>query len=291
MRPIFLTEEVKNKLLSDFQTKLSKSKAFDGKFKIEQELKYEKNKLPKATIWFTSDAWAKMIALVDTFQKEIAWQGIVSRIQDTTNEWVVSDIIVYKQKVTGAHVDTDVEEFGPWKNYWAEKADEEGACINFQGHSHVNMAVSPSGTDMQDQETRMADQKRGFYIFTIQNKKREANYWIYDFDNNIAYDTADIDVEVICANDTLFDFLDDAKQLVQEEKPITKWVSATTSSANPAKTTATAEVRPTALRTSEKKATEIVEIDEEDDIDNPYQYYRKNFYGDVYPYLSTGYYD
>lgn len=282
MRPIFLTDEIKDKLLADFATMLAKSKNFDGKFKIEQTLTYNKADHPKATLWFTPSAWAKMTALVDIFQKEIGWQGYVTRVENTTNEWIITDIIVYKQIVTGAHVDTDVEEFGTWLSYWTEKADEEGFSINFQGHSHVNMAVSPSGTDLQDQATRMADQKKGFYIFTIQNKFRAANYWIYDFDNNIAYDTEDIDVEILCDNDLLSDFIADSKVNVSETVFVNKPVTVSKLPAAPAKQ-------------PEKKEEKELEsaLEEDDDVDNPFdhrRYYRSSyFYGDVYPYVSKDY--
>lgn len=283
MRPIFLTDEIKTKLLADFTTMLAKSKSFDGKLKIERTMAYNKDEYPRATLWFTPSAWIKMTALVDYFPKEIGWQGFVTRVENTTNEWLVTDIVVYKQIVTGAHVDTDVEEFGPWLSLWTEKADELGCSLNFQGHSHVNMAVSPSGTDLQDQATRMADQKKGFYIFTIQNKSRSANYWIYDFDNNIAYDTADIDVEIFCENELLSEFIDVADGLVTETTYVTKPAAVKPAQSLPAK-------KP---EKKEEKASGDPEPEEDDDLDNPYDYRRYNrspyIYGDVYPYVSKGY--
>ena len=218
MKPIFLNEEEKKRLAEEILAKLAKSKMFDGKLDFTYKYEYEKNKFKKAKLWYTPEAWAKMTGLVDSFEGEVGWHGVIERLTD--NEWMVSDIIVYPQTVTAAHVDTDEKEFHDW---WMEQqeayADQE-VSLNFQGHSHVNMSVSPSATDLEDQQTKMADMKHhGFYVFTIQNKKREHKTWIYDYDNNVAYMPNDIDVDVmIYSNETLEGFLEEAHDLVTTAK-------------------------------------------------------------------------
>ena len=213
MKPIFLTEERKAQLLADFEKMLAKTSMINGKLEISKEFEYEKGAYLNAKLWYTPTAWAKMTMLVDMFSGEVGWQGVVERIED--NEFLVSDILVYPQVVTAAHVDTNEQDMSEFIIANQLKYEEEGKCINFQGHSHVNMSVSPSGTDMEDQKSRMVGQKDGFYIFTIQNKKRESNTWIYDYDNNVMYSTKEIDVDVWMDNDELMsEFLADAKDIV-----------------------------------------------------------------------------
>ena len=252
MKPIFLNDDEKKKIVAEFEQKLAKMKMFDGSFECKYSYSYEKGKMQKAKLWYAPEAWAKMTALVDMFPAEIGWQGSVERLSD--NEWMVTDIFVYPQTVTAAHVDTDEQEFGKWLVDMAEEHCTEEATINFQGHSHVNMAVSPSVTDLEDQRTRMENMKRGYYIFTIQNKKRESKTWIYDYDNNVAYMPEDIEVDVmVYAHETLYDFIDEAKGMVTEHKY------------TPTKGTVVPAAPP---KKSDKK---------ED---------AKGFYGDYYPYLA-----
>lgn len=253
MKPIFLSDDEKQKLAAEIMAKLAKSKMFDGKLDFKYNYEYEKNKHPNAKLWYTPEAWAKMTALVDIFSGEVGWHGVIERIAQ--NEWVVSDILVYPQYVTAAHVDTDEEEFHAWWMEQMEFYDGKDVSLNYQGHSHVNMAVSPSATDLQDQQNKMADMKRGFYVFTIQNKRRESKTWIYDYDNNIAYMPGDIDIDVmIDTTQTLMDFMSDAKDMVINEKYTTPAI--------PQKAPVNAS----------KKDVK-----------------HENIYNDVYPYVAKGY--
>ena len=76
--------------------------------------------------------------------------------------------------------------------------DEIYNKIRFHGHSHVNMATSPSGVDDTYQEQIIQQfmsspvDENNFYIFGIFNKK--GSYWlnIYDIYNNKFYETDDI---------------------------------------------------------------------------------------------------
>ena len=216
MKPIFISEEEKKKLLEEFAKKLSKTRLFDGKLSIEETFAY-KDKRPKATLWYAQEAYIKMISLVDGFDSEVGWHGCIKRVEGTDNEYMVTDIFVYPQKVTGATVTTDEEEYHKFRMYLYEKHEDEADFnLNFHGHSHVNMAVSPSTVDIEDQKTKMEDMKTGVYIFTIQNKQRQSKTWIYDYDNNIAYMPEDINVD-ITTEECIEDFMSDAKKIVKRE--------------------------------------------------------------------------
>lgn len=152
---------------------------------LSQQLK---NKTQKAEVHFSSQAYYKMWALVEACGKEIAWDGLVYRDEESSNIFYVTDIIVYPQMVSGATVDTDDIPYMEWLN---SLDDETFNHRRFNGHSHVNMGVTPSGTDTTYREQSILNIK-DFYIFGIFNKKHDFNFQIYDIENNIIYDTQDI---------------------------------------------------------------------------------------------------
>lgn len=226
MKSIFLTPEQKNEIRADLEKKIAELRekaeaqlSAAGSCKVnldfDKSFKYDKAKKEKATLYYTPSAYMKMRLLVDNFSSEVAWHGFIKRI--SANKFLVYDIVVYEQFVTGVHVDTDEEAYNKfvadlWMNH-----EEPDFCFNFQGHSHVRMAVSPSGTDLEDQKRLMSNQKKGFYVFTIQNKNHEANYWIYDYDNNIVYEKDDIVVDIKFGDYDGADFLSAAQEKVKQQ--------------------------------------------------------------------------
>lgn len=165
----------------------------------------------KATLYFEDVAWMKMHALVREFDKEVAWHGVVTRGEDETkDEYIISDILVYPQEVTGTTVDMDVEGYSKW--LYDNREDERFSNIRMQGHSHVNMTVTPSGTDLSHQNEILAQLKEdSFYIFVIWNKSGAKNIRIYDIKKNIIFETSDIDIVVK-------GFIEEAKNIVTEKK-------------------------------------------------------------------------
>ena len=164
---------------------------------------------------FSSTAWVKMQALIRDFDVEVAWHGIVHKEDDEhlpgESIYVVDDILVYPQTVTSATVDTDVDEYGSWLS---SLDDDEINSLRLQGHSHVNMGVSPSGVDIScenDILSQVSDD--GFYIFVIWNKKGDKTIRIFDFEDDIVYETSDVDV--VIEDCYLEDFLGEAHSIVK----------------------------------------------------------------------------
>ena len=99
----------------------------------------------KATVYFTELAYRKFQALVDGFNNEVAWHGLAYRGEDESkDEYYITDILVYPQEVTGATVTTDQKKYQDWL---MSQEDNIFNNVRMQGHSHVNMGVSPSGVD------------------------------------------------------------------------------------------------------------------------------------------------
>lgn len=146
----------------------------------------------KVKIVFTPIAYLKMTALVDGFSSEIAWHGLVHRLGETHFE--IYDILTYPQTVTDATVNTDQKKYNEWHE---SLPDEQFNDLRFQGHSHVNMAVSPSGTDLKNQRRLLSTlSSNAYYIFLIINKSRKWSCRIYDLEKNVCYDEKDCELIV-----------------------------------------------------------------------------------------------
>lgn len=169
----------------------------------------------KANLSFTGLAFAKMKLLVSMFDSEVAWHGTVRRVGDKS-DFLVTDIMLYPQEVTGVTVNTDQEAYEKWLY---SLSDEEFNSNRFQGHSHVNMGTTPSPTDIEHQN-KILDTLRDddFYIFVIWNKKGDHFIKIFDLLNNIVFDTEDVVLKLEDDESGIHKLYDDAKTLVTEHK-------------------------------------------------------------------------
>lgn len=221
-KKIKLTEEQIAVLLPEIERSLKKQKMVDGKakFKVEfesitTEISFSTKKdEEKATIYFNQIAWDKTRALLHTFNDEVGWHGTAERGEEE-NSYYITDILVYPQEVTGATIVTDQQEYETWL---MSHPDEVFNNIRMQGHSHVNMGVTPSGTDLELYNS-IITKLRGemFYIFMIFNKKHDVTVKIYDLKTNRMFDTSEVDVKV--SDEGTLDFLDDAKEKVTKANP------------------------------------------------------------------------
>ena len=222
MKPIYLSDALKKDLIETFASKLEKVKLADGKFSFTQAFEYpedtDKKNTPKVFVDFTASAWSKMTMLVQGFDSEVAWNGLVKRVSDT--HFLVYDILTFKQKVTSVTVDTDEEEY---LNFLMNLSDEQAQDLLFHGHSHVNMATSPSATDIDHRAETIANApKDKFYIFMIWNKSFSVSSAVYDFANNILYEGKEVVWDVLDDNgNSIREFLADANKMVTVEKAAT----------------------------------------------------------------------
>ena len=213
-RPITLTDDIKKQALEEFAETLNKAKMSDGKISYNLSFNYEKS---NAVVLLTPEAYRKIVVLVTEFSDEVAWHGSVTRSNDT--EFIIEDIFVYPQEVTGSTVITDQDEYSKWLY---EQSDEVFNKIRLQGHSHVNMGVSPSGVD-DNHRKQILEQLESdmFYIFQIWNKSLSVHTLIYDMSRNILYEDNDIEVKLM-VEEGVDDFLTDAKEKVQKRNAQSK---------------------------------------------------------------------
>lgn len=190
----------------------------DGQISFKKSLIKDTNLTTK--LEFSEIAWYKMKALVDNFSTEVGWHGICARKDDG---FLVKDIVVYPQIVTGVTVETDQAQYETWL---FEQPDDVFNNIRFHGHSHVNMGTSPSSTDTNFYNG-VIEQCRDddFYVFFIINKKSDITAKIYDFKRNTLFETKDISIVVINDNLGLESFVKESEGFVKtkpKEVPVCK---------------------------------------------------------------------
>ena len=207
-QPIILTEKMKRKAITDFKQLLNNTMhngviSYNETFTTEAE---------KAILWFTPRAYHKTTALINGFDKEVGWHGIVSRIEGTSNEYLIEDIIVFPQDVTSVTVDTKQAEYSKWLYSFDDDIFEK---IRMQSHSHCNMGVTPSKTDDEHRQAIVSQLNTDkFYIFMIWNKSLSVHALIYDMAINTLFETDDIEIRIHESED-IAAFLADAKSKVR----------------------------------------------------------------------------
>lgn len=209
---IKFTPDLIDTLRKEFEAAVSSAKIVGGEFTFRRSLS---NVDAKATLRFTDHAFLKMFTLVQSFDKEIAWHCVAERAE-AENEYLISDVLVYPQTVTGVTVEMDMAEYAGWIERGIMANDDRFFKLHAQGHSHVNMGTSPSGTDLQHQRGILEDLRpNGFYVFMIWNKRGEHTLWIYDLEKNIVFEDKDITLEIGENGNEFSEFLKEAKELVR----------------------------------------------------------------------------
>lgn len=194
-KPIFLTKEYIDSMVEEFRKNVTDAKMSDGKISFTKSFDYTGEDDTKAYVVFTPMAYVKMLTLLKHFDSEVAWHGTVKREDEDT--FIITDVVVYPQTVTGSTVNTDQEEYQKWM---MTLDDDYYNAMRMQGHSHVNMGTSPSGVDTNHQQQILAQLKDDdYYIFMIWNKRLDHTIKIYDYANNVMYEDKDIVVSI--AND------------------------------------------------------------------------------------------
>lgn len=165
-------------------------------------------------IYITTEAYCKMRKLVNDTRTEIGWYGTVTKVPGLDNTYVIEDILVYPQKVTGATCEQDEDKMFEFE---MSLTNEQVNTKRFHGHSHVNMGVTPSSVDesfYQDILTQVTD----YFIICVTNKSNLYTVRFYDVQNNILY--TDLKLEVLNEDGTALEhWYEEAKKCLTE--PVT----------------------------------------------------------------------
>lgn len=151
-------------------------------------------KLPE--IFISHKAMAKILYYVAESSKEIAWLGLVERTDwtDDSITLLVTEVYAPKQEVSAAAA--DISDEGVIQ--YAEKLLEEKKDVNtirYWGHSHVNMGVTESSTDMDTFKEHIENLPEGdMYIMSIHNKQGVIRCHVY-LGNGTYAENVDLKVE------------------------------------------------------------------------------------------------
>lgn len=203
-RPYRITDVQRELIVQDFRETLLKNPMTGG------TLTYTKTfDCGRATILFTPVAYLKQAVLVRETASEIGWHGVVHRSEKDPRVFIVEDILVYPQKVTGTSINPDQAEYNSWQDGFDDATFE---AMRFHGHSHVNMGVFSSSVDDGYQNSLIAQLgPEMFQIFMILNKRGEHWQKIVDLKENIVFDSKDIDIGLTECGFDYAVFLADAK--------------------------------------------------------------------------------
>ena len=212
---IKLTQEYIDQACKEFRESITNTNVTDGKVNYTKTFSAIGR---KATLYFTENAWTKMQALIREFDTEVGWHGVAKRYGDIDkDEYIIEDIFVYPQIVTGATVNTDQEKYQDW--LFSDELDPVFNDIRFHGHSHVNMGTTPSTTDTTHWSNLLSILRDDmFYVFVIWNKKNDRTVKIYDLKKNILFDTSDVTVKILPDKGGIEEFVANAKTYVTERK-------------------------------------------------------------------------
>lgn len=211
-----LTDEAKqdllDKLREDFEQSLKTVDANTSSITLTVKKMSERK---RTNLYFTTIAYAKILSLIKSNSKEVGWHGTAYRIE---SGYLIKDVFVYPQVVNSVHIDTDEAEYSNWLYDFDNETFQN---IRFHGHSHVDMEVSPSNTDLKHREDLVSQiRPDGFYIFMIGNKKSDFSFEIIDKMKNIVYNTEDINIDIIIDDDKkMSDFIEESNKNVKEYQP------------------------------------------------------------------------
>lgn len=213
MKMLNLTPERREKILKEFADMLNNNKVVPGgtiTFDVGSEKTDEKQ-----IIAYTPDAWVKLQHLMKSYSSEVAWHCLVDKVEEGL--YLIEDLIVYPQTVTGVTVDTDDEAY---TQFLVDLPIEKAQKVRMQCHSHVNMGVTPSGTDMTNQkEIVEGSSRKGFYIFQIWNKSGASYSTIYDFDAGVMYENNEVEVVVSLTDGSWADeWADETHKIVKDNR-------------------------------------------------------------------------
>lgn len=213
-----IKEQIKTKLIEKYNsTTFMNTDVVDIKVDIKEllEAHIAEKHLIEPNIFITPGAYVKMRKLVDDTSTEIGWYGTVTKYPGLNEVYVIEDIIVYPQRVTGA---TCVQDDDKMFEFEMSLTTEQVNHKRFHGHSHVNMGVTPSGVDEQFYQDILS-QVNDYFIITVTNKRNEYTVRFYDVANNILY--SDLPIRVLEDSGNALDiWYEDVKTKLSEPKPV-----------------------------------------------------------------------
>jgi len=213
MKYLRMNKKQHNKLMADVMKQANKLRTMDlNALPEEITIKVKPKNKQKISMWFAPAAWIKMNTLVKHYNTEVAWHGITEYNREK-HVLYVREILVYPQMVTGAHVESDDENYGIWLS---QLSDSQFDNNRMQGHSHVGFGAQPSPTDINFYYTFMEQHNPDYYMFMITNKQGAMWFHFYDVEEGLLYETEDIVVDIRFKESTATSWLKEIEPMTQK---------------------------------------------------------------------------
>lgn len=190
-----MQQEVLDLLQKEFLTKQFYGDKIEVKVDLKDviEKKMAEQHVIEPNIYITVAAYQKILTLVKEFNTEVAWHCLVEHPAGT-NSYLIYDVLVFPQYVTGATANGIDGEYEMWLATLPDAQFDHCRC---HMHSHVNMNTTPSTVD-ENYYSNLMTQVQDYYITMILNKRDEYHLRFYDVVNNILYSDKEL---IVCLED------------------------------------------------------------------------------------------
>lgn len=154
------------------------------------------NNIIKPKLIYSEKAFIKIMNYMKTDHAKLKEFGFLGLTVKENNDYIVEDFIIPPQVTASTYWETDDEKYTEWLN---EIPIKDRKKLRLHGHSHVNMATNPSGTDINMLQ-QLIDNVSDYYIQLIINHRLQNFVKVYDKEKNVTYSSVE---QFIKVNDTL----------------------------------------------------------------------------------------
>lgn len=186
---------------------------------VEKLILNMKDESKKPVIIFTSKAYAELVSMHKTnYSKSLEFMYIGEVLKNENNYIIKHFNIIPQCKNSGAYCETDDDKYAIWLQQTYDVKDRDK--IRLHGHSHVNMATSPSGTD-DSNVLNMMSFVDDYFIQLISNNKLVTTINLYDKQSMLIY--KNLELLILLENGVLVDnkgkVIAGLKESVNDYKP------------------------------------------------------------------------
>lgn len=168
---------------------------FDSTSRVEETSFLDQTHPHAPSVLYTPAAYQTINYLIQASSLEIGWVGLVEKNKHT-NDYLIYDIIVPEQEVSGAETDITPETLA-FVIAQLISEDKNPDHLRYWGHSHVDMAPYPSNQDEEEfQEWLDPAQISDFVIRGIYNKQGHCKVDVADIADNRLYQCVQNSIQV-----------------------------------------------------------------------------------------------
>jgi hypothetical protein len=172
------------------------------------------------SVYYTREALAAIEYIVDQVDSEVGWFGLVDELDN--GDYLITDIYIPQQIVSGVTVDMTPNAIAELAHQLMEEG-KDPSKLRYEGHSHVNMAVNPSGTDEEMVDDFLADCP--YFIRGIYNKKNESRVDVFDKTRGLVFNKVDHGLDEPELPEEFYEAIDDQLDENVKTKPVVRTLS------------------------------------------------------------------